>query len=100
MYRLYKEEGLTLKKRPARRKRSATLARLEKVRATRPNQVWSLDFVSDQLADGRRLTLATGDLRSSGKKRASAMPDTPSEFVPFPVNLTMLDHIMLPKVGN
>ena len=54
VYRLYKEEGLTLKKRPARRKRVAAVPRQEKIRATRPNQVWSLDFVSDQLADGRR----------------------------------------------
>src|SRR6202161_2987908 len=51
VYRLYKEEGLTLKKPPTRRKRTAAIARQEKVRATRPNQVWSLDFVSDQLAD-------------------------------------------------
>jgi hypothetical protein len=57
-------------------------------------------YLTANSADGRRLTLATGDLRSSGKKRASAMPDTPSEFVPFPVNLTMLDHIMLPEVGK
>ena len=59
VYRLYKEEGLTLKKRPPRRKRVAAMPRQEKVRATRPNQVWSLDFVSDQLADGRRFRALT-----------------------------------------
>jgi putative transposase len=59
VYRLYKEEGLTLKKQPTRRKRTAAVARQEKVRATRPNQVWSLDFVSDQLADGRRFRALT-----------------------------------------
>ena len=34
VYRLYKEEGLTLKKRPARRKRVAAVPRQEKIRAT------------------------------------------------------------------
>ena len=59
VYRLYKEEGLTLRKRPARRKRTAAMPRQEKMRATRPNQIWSLDFVSDQLADGRRFRALT-----------------------------------------
>lgn len=59
VYRLYKEEGLTLKKRPARRKRTAAMPRQEKILATRPNQIWSLDFVSDQLADGRRYRALT-----------------------------------------
>ena len=35
------------------------MPRQEKIRATRPNQVWSLDFVSDQLADGRRFRALT-----------------------------------------
>lgn len=59
VYRLYKEEGLALKKRPAKRKRTAAMARQEKVQATRPNQIWSLDFVSDQLVDGRRFRALT-----------------------------------------
>lgn len=59
VYRLYKEEGLTLKKRPARRKGTAATPRQEKIRASRPNPVWSLDFVSDQLADGRRFRALT-----------------------------------------
>lgn len=59
VYRLYKEEGLTLKKRPAKRKGTAATPRQEKIRATRPNQVWSLDFVSDQLANGRRFRALT-----------------------------------------
>lgn len=32
--------------------------------------------------------------------QAPASPDTPSEFAPFPVNLTMPDHILHPEVGN
>ena len=59
VYRLYKEEGLALKKRPARRKRTAAMTRQEKMRATSPNHIWSLDFVSDQLADGRRFRALT-----------------------------------------
>jgi putative transposase len=59
VYRLYKEEGLILKRRPSRRKRTAAITRQEKVRATRANQIWSLDFVSDQLADGRRFRALT-----------------------------------------
>jgi putative transposase len=59
VYRLYKEEGMTLQRRRARRKRTAAVARQEKVPATRPNQIWSLDFVCDQLADGRRFRALT-----------------------------------------
>ena len=53
LYRLYREEGLALRYKP-RRKRRASLQRRERCRPIAPNQVWSLDFVSDQLADGRR----------------------------------------------
>jgi len=58
VYRLYKEEGLTLRHKP-RRKRRAALHRRERFRPTAPNQVWSLDFVADQLADGRRFRALT-----------------------------------------
>jgi putative transposase len=53
MYRLYKEEGLSLRYK-AKRKRRAALRRRERFRADAPNQVWSLDFVADQMSDGRR----------------------------------------------
>jgi len=58
MQRLYKEEGLGLKQRPKRRRRVAEHRR-ERVRPTRPNQVWSLDFMADQLIDGRRFRVLT-----------------------------------------
>ncbi len=51
VYRLYKEEGLALKKRPQRR-RKAVRHREERFAATAPNQAWSLDFIADQLQDG------------------------------------------------
>ncbi len=58
MQRLYREEGLGLKQRPKRRRRAAEHPR-ERVRATEANQAWSLDFVADQLTDGRRFRALT-----------------------------------------
>jgi putative transposase len=52
VYRLYREEGLIVRKRP--RKRLAR-ARVPASVPTMPNERWSMDFVSDALADGRRL---------------------------------------------
>lgn len=51
VYRLYREEGLMVRKR--KRKRIARLARPAD-RPTRLNQRWSMDFVSDALANGDR----------------------------------------------
>jgi putative transposase len=48
VYRLYKQEGLGLRKRPAGKRRAA-LHRQERMRTTGPNQVWAMDFVADQL---------------------------------------------------
>ena len=56
--RLYQEEGLVLKHRPKRRRRAAE-RRPERVRTTEANQAWSLDFVADQLTDGRRFRALT-----------------------------------------
>jgi len=58
VYRLYKEEGLALKKRP-QRKRKAVRHREERFVATAPNQAWSVDFVADQLHDGTRFRALT-----------------------------------------
>ncbi len=58
VYRLYKEEGLGLRKRPAGRRRAA-VHRQERFKPTGPNQVWAMDFVSDQLCDGRRFRSLT-----------------------------------------
>ena len=56
--RLYQEEGLVLKQRPKRRRKAAEHPR-ERVRASEANQAWSLDFVADQLTDGRRFRALT-----------------------------------------
>jgi hypothetical protein len=58
VYRLYREEGLALRARPKRRRTVSEHSR-QKPRAIRPNQVWSLDFVADQLSDGRRFRALT-----------------------------------------
>ena len=58
VYRLYREEGLGLRRRPKARRTVSEHSR-QKPRAEGPNQVWSLDFVADQLTDGRRFRALT-----------------------------------------
>jgi putative transposase len=55
VYRLYREEGLTVRRR--RRKRVSREARLPLPAPVGPNELWSLDFMSDALAWGRRIRL-------------------------------------------
>jgi putative transposase len=51
IYRLYREEGLMVRKRAWKR----LVRRTERpTTPTRTNERWSMDFTSDQLADGRR----------------------------------------------
>ena len=52
LFRLYREERLTVKKRGGRKRALGTRAPMALPQG--PNQRWSLDFVSDMLADGRR----------------------------------------------
>ena len=58
LYRLYTEEGLALRrKRPWRH---ATAVHRERRRPAQVrNEIWSMDFVADQLADGRRFRALT-----------------------------------------
>lgn len=51
--RLYKEEGLSLRRRGKRRKRAAG-ARVTLPAPQRPNQRWSMDFATDTIVTGRR----------------------------------------------
>lgn len=53
VYRLYSEANLAVKKRN-KRKRIA-VARQPLLRPSRPNVVWSMDFVMDALSNGRRI---------------------------------------------
>ena len=58
VYRLYREEHLGMRKRPPRR-RVACLKRDLRPVASMKNECWSMDFVSDQLYDGRRIRILT-----------------------------------------
>jgi len=52
-YRLYREQGLMVRKR--KRKRIGLAERLVLPAAQRANQSWSMDYVADGLIDGRKL---------------------------------------------
>jgi putative transposase len=52
IYRLYREEGLTVRKRRSRRRAVGTRAPI--LVEAKPNARWSTDFVHDQFACGRR----------------------------------------------
>ena len=58
VYRLYREEGLTLHHRPPRR-RNAVVVRAHRLPVTTPNEAWTLDVVADQLANGQRIRALT-----------------------------------------
>ena len=55
LYRLYKEERLTVRKRGGRKRALGTRAPMAIPQGS--NQRWSLDFVSDSLVDGRRFRI-------------------------------------------
>ncbi len=56
-HRIYCEEGLQVRRKTRRKRLSGLRAPLEP--AARPNQRWSVDFLSDQLSDGRRFRILT-----------------------------------------
>jgi putative transposase len=55
LFRLYKEEGLAVRRRRGRKRATGTRAPM--VLPDRPNQRWSLDFVADALSWGRRFRI-------------------------------------------
>jgi putative transposase len=57
VYRLYREEGLQIQR--VKRVKRAAHVRVPLSGAARPNQRWSMDFVSDRLADGRWFRILT-----------------------------------------
>jgi putative transposase len=57
LFRLYREEKLTVRRRGGRKRAIGTRAPM--LLPLRPNERWSLDFVSDQLTDGRRFRILT-----------------------------------------
>jgi putative transposase len=57
-YRLYREEGLAIRPKVPRRKR-AWRYRRGRPEVGGPNEVWAMDFMSDQLFDGRPFRILT-----------------------------------------
>ena len=57
LFRLYREEKLAVRRRGGRKRAIGTRAPM--VVPFAPNERWSLDFVSDQLTDGRRFRVLT-----------------------------------------
>ena len=68
IYRLYKELGLQLRNKTPKRKVEAKL-RDDRRPAARPNDIWAMDFLHDELFDGRKI-------------RILAVVDTFSRFSP------------------
>ena len=58
VYRLYVQEGLVLRTKKPRRRRSV-VPRVALPKPTRRNKLWSMDFVSDELGWGRRFRVLT-----------------------------------------
>jgi transposase InsO family protein len=73
IYRLYREEGLAVRKRRARRRAVGVRAPIL-VEAT-PNARWSLDFVHDQFACGRRFRILNV-VDDVTRECLAAIPDT------------------------
>lgn len=57
VHRLYRQSGLAVRRR--RRRDRVAVERHPLIRPAVPNQTWSMDFVFDALADGRRLKCLT-----------------------------------------
>jgi putative transposase len=95
-YRLYREHGLMVRRR--RRKKLPVPERQPLLRPQHPNEVWSMDFLFDELANGRRIkTLTVVD--DCSKEAVSIVVDT---SIPALYVTRVLDQVAaergLPKV--
>lgn len=91
VHRLYREEGLRVVKRS--RKRVARV-RIELPRATRANQSWSTDYVSDATADGRRLRV--GNVVDDCTREAASRVD---RSIPAVRMIELLDRFAADRGG-
>lgn len=57
VYRIYREEGLSMRIKAPRRRKAVVLR--DRAAALAVNQAWSMDFMADNLADGRKIRLLT-----------------------------------------
>lgn len=98
--RIYQEEGLKLRLKGTRRKRAAYV-RVPLAIPNRSNEQWTMDFVADQLADGRRIRILTvldkftrecvlmeADFSLTGRKVARALEKVGQER-PLPEVITV-----------
>jgi len=100
IYRLYREEELIV--RTKQRRKMARRQRIASTVAARPNQCWSMDFVSDKLADGRSFRILTvvdqftrecvgleADRSMTGMKVAQALERARQERGRLPESITV-----------
>ena len=59
VYRLYKAEGLAMRTKKPRRRHVSCQRREIRPTATRQDERWSMDFMSDELVNGRRIRVLT-----------------------------------------
>lgn len=57
VYRIYREEGLSIRLKTPRRRKAIVIR--DRAKAEAVNQTWSMDFMADNLADGRKIRLLT-----------------------------------------
>jgi putative transposase len=70
LFRLYREDKLTVRKRGGRKRAIGTRAPM--LVPMTANDRWSLDFVSDQLTDGRRFRVLKSSMIAPGNAWASS----------------------------
>jgi putative transposase len=100
VYRLYCEEGLSVRSQP--RKKLASRIRITPPTASRPNERWSMDFISTRLTNGRLFRILTvidqftrecvaleADVSMNGKKVASALNHARRERSSLPESITV-----------
>lgn len=85
VYRLYREAGLAVRKR--KRRKGVMVERQPLVLPDAPNHTWSMDFVMDSLANGRRIKCLT------------IVDDFTKECLDIPVAMTPLSFL-LTRRGN
>jgi putative transposase len=87
VYRLYREEGLSVRKRRARRRAVGTRAPI--LVEAKANARWSVDFVHDQFAGGRRFRILNV-VDDVTRECLAAIPDTSISGQRVARELTML----------
>lgn len=59
VYRLYRDMGLSIRSKKWAKKKRVAVPRVAPPAATQPDERWSMDFMSDRLADGRKFRVLT-----------------------------------------